>query len=72
MFKNLSKYKKLMWGIILFIISHFCFYYIITNNPKENIPNSEDLIFQFNEKYISCNQISEFEIYCLLKDIKEI
>lgn len=64
--------KKLIWGIILFIISHFLMYRIIDDRLKANAPKPEDLIFQFNEKYISCNQISEFEIYCILKDIREI
>lgn len=69
MFRNK---KKLIWGITLFVISHFFMYRIIDYRLRNNTSKSEDLIFQFNEKYISCTQISEFEIYCLLKDIKEI
>ena len=61
--------KKLIWGIIIFIISHFLMYRIIEDRLKTNTPKQEDLIFQFNEKYISCNQISEFEIY---KNFSEI
>lgn len=55
---------------VITILSH---YIIATKVPDPvEIQTEEDVIFQYDTNYMDCLQLSKFEIYCLIKDIRKV
>lgn len=73
--KQILKILNLLFVLILIgSIFFHCFF----KDKKENIelPKEftlpEDVILQFDDNYLDCKQISDSEIYCLVKDIRKV
>ena len=64
----------LLYSIIavITILSHYIIAIKVKAPDPVEIQTEEDVIFQYDTNYMDCLQLSKFEIYCLIKDIRKV
>lgn len=70
--------SNIIVALLVFILTTTFLFYYPFKNKQENLVTPikyempEDVILQYNDTYVDCKQVSEYEIYCIVKDTKEV